>query len=189
MVNPANLTFNSFYTKYYARFVRFAHTYVRSTDVAEDFTTEAFMAYWDNKDNLAPGSNIKAYILTVIKNKCLNYLKQEERRRIIVTGISDYAQWELDLRISSLEACDPDEIFSEEIQRIVNETLAKLPKQTLDIFVLSRYKEKSHKEIAEMFNITPKGVEYHISKALSVLRLNLKDYLPAWIALFFILNK
>ncbi|NDV96880.1 RNA polymerase sigma-70 factor [Dysgonomonas sp. 521] len=189
MVNPVNLTFNSFYTKYYNRFVRFANSYVRNMDAAEDFTTEAFMVYWGNKDSLAPDSNIEAYILTVIKNKCLNYLKQEERRKVIVTDISDYAQWELDLRISTLEACDPDEVFSEEIQRIVNETLAKLPKQTLDIFVQSRYKEKPHKEIAEMFNITTKGVEYHISKALSVLRLNLKDYLPAWTALFFILNK
>ena len=40
-----------------------------------------------------------------------------------------------------------------------------------------------------MFGITTKGVEFHISKALSLLRLNLKDYLSAWIALFFILNK
>jgi len=189
MSKPSNLKFDSFFTKYYPRFVRFANSYVRNTDVAEDFTTEAFMAYWDNRDKLDADSNIEAYILTIIKNKCLNHLKQTERRNMIITDIGDYAQWELNLRISTLEACDPDEVFSEEIQRIVNETLAKLPKRTLDIFVLSRYKEKSHKEIAEIFGITPKGVEFHISKALSILRLNLKDYLPAWMALFFILNK
>jgi RNA polymerase sigma-70 factor (ECF subfamily) len=189
MSKPLNPDFNSFFTKYYSRFVRFANSYVRNTDAAEDFTTEAFMAYWDNKDKLDADSNIEAYILTVIKNKCLNHLKQAERRSMIIADISDYAQWELDLRISTLEACDPEEIFSEEIQRIVNETLAKLPKRTLDIFVLSRYKEKSHKEIAEIFAITAKGVEFHISKALSILRINLKDYLPAWTALFFILNK
>jgi RNA polymerase sigma-70 factor (ECF subfamily) len=189
MNKPLNLNFNSFYTKYYPRFVRFANSYVRNTDVAEDLTAEAFMAYWDNKDTLDANSNAEAYILAVIKNKCLNHLKQNKRRNMIITDISDYAQWELDLRISTLEACDPEEIFSEEIQRIVNETLAKLSKRTLDIFVLSRYKEKSHKEIAEMFAITTKGVEFHISKALSALRLNLKDYLPAWIALFFTLNE
>lgn len=189
MVNPVNPKFNSFFTKYYNRFVRFANSYVRSMDVAEDLTTEAFMIYWDNKDSLSADSNIEAYILTIIKNKCLNYLKQTERRSQILTDMGSYAQWELDVRISSLEACDPEEIFSEEIQQIVRDTLAKLPQRTIDIFVESRYKEKSHKEIAEMFGITPKGVEFHISKALSLLRLNLKDYLSAWIALFFILNK
>ena len=104
MVNPVNPKFNSFFTKYYNRFVRFANSYVRSMDVAEDLTTEAFMIYWDNKDNLSADSNIEAYILTIIKNKCLNYLKQTERRSQILTDMGSYAQWELDVRISSLAA-------------------------------------------------------------------------------------
>ncbi|MDR3059514.1 MAG: RNA polymerase sigma-70 factor [Prevotella sp.] len=189
MVDPANLKFDKFFTKYYPRFVRFANTYVRDTAIAEDFTTEAFMTYWDNRLKLAPDSNIEAYILTIIKNKCLNHLKQVGRRAEIISNITDHAQWELDLRISTLEACIPEEIFSAEIQKIVNDTIAKLPQRTLDIFVMSRYKNKSHKEIADTLGITTKGVEFHISKALSVLRLNLKDYLSAWIALFFLLNK
>lgn len=189
MVDPIDLEFDEFFTKYYPRFVRFANTYVRDIAVAEDFTTEAFMAYWDNRLQLAPNSNVEAYILTIIKNKCLNHLKQVGRRSEIISSIADNAEWELDIRISSLEACDPEEIFSAEIQKIVNDTIAKLPQRTIDIFVMSRYKSKSHKEIADVLGITTKGVEFHISKALSVLRLSLKDYLSAWIALFFILNK
>jgi RNA polymerase sigma-70 factor (ECF subfamily) len=147
------------------------------------------MIYWDNKNRLESGSNIEAYILAIIKNKCLNHLKQIERRNTIITNMHNHMQSELNLRINTLEACEPCEIFSEEIQQIVKATLAKLPQRTLDIFVQSRYKEKSHKEIAEMYGITVRGVEFHISKALSILRLNLKDYLPAWTALFFLLNK
>lgn len=36
----------------------------------------------------------------------------------------------------------------------------------------------SNREIAETLNISVKGVEYHISKALKALRVALKDYLP-----------
>lgn len=37
---------------------------------------------------------------------------------------------------------------------------------------------KSHKEIAEELGISVKGVEYHISKAVKLLRDNLKEYAP-----------
>ena len=43
--------------------------------------------------------------------------------------------------------------------------------------MMSRYEKKSVKEIAESLNVTVKGADYHISKALQQLRKNLKDYL------------
>ena len=42
---------------------------------------------------------------------------------------------------------------------------------------MSRYENKSIKEIADALNISVKGVDYHISKALKALRVSLKDYL------------
>jgi RNA polymerase sigma-70 factor (ECF subfamily) len=41
---------------------------------------------------------------------------------------------------------------------------------------MSRFENKTRKEIADELNMTSKGVEYHISKALAALRVNLKDY-------------
>jgi RNA polymerase sigma-70 factor (ECF subfamily) len=51
---------------------------------------------------------------------------------------------------------------------------------------MSRYENKSHKEIADLLNMTTKGVEYHINKATKVLRIALKDYLPTTLLLFFL---
>jgi len=48
--------------------------------------------------------------------------------------------------------------------------------ETRKIFHLSRFENKTRKEIAEYMNMTPKGVEYHIGKALVALRRKLKDY-------------
>ncbi|HAY24139.1 MAG TPA: RNA polymerase sigma-70 factor, partial [Bacteroides sp.] len=42
-----------------------------------------------------------------------------------------------------------------------------------------------NKEIAEEMEISIKGVEYHISKALKVLRVTLKDYLPLFYFFFY----
>jgi len=53
-----------------------------------------------------------------------------------------------------------------------------LPETTRSIFILSRFDNKSQKEIAEMYKISVKGVDYHIMQSVKSLRITLKDYLP-----------
>ena len=65
-------------------FLNFANTYVRDWDVAEDITTEALIYYWENRNTLSEVSNIPAYILTIIKNKSLNYLRHLQIRKNIL---------------------------------------------------------------------------------------------------------
>ena len=88
--------------------------------------------------------------------------------------MADWQQQELSIRMSALEACNPDEIFSEEVEIIISATLSTLSEQTRRAFILSRFENKPNKEIAEEMEISIKGVEYHISKALKVLRVTLK---------------
>ena len=40
---------------------------------------------------------------------------------------------------------------------------------------------KSYKEIAALMNMTTKGVDFHICKALKALQINLKDYFPLFL--------
>lgn len=175
--------FNLLFTTYKGRFVRFANSYVGDGMIAEDIAIESLMYYWENRGELTPDSNVPAYILTVIKHKCLNYLQRLRTREEIVEYLSNCDTWELNLRIATLKACNPEKLFSEEIQAIVERTLKTLPEQTQEIFIRSRYKNQSHKEIAEALGISTKSVEFHITKALKAMRITLKDYFP--LLLFF----
>ena len=55
--------FNQLFADYQGRFIRFANMYVRDMAVAEDFTIEALMQYWENRNTLKADSNVPAYIL------------------------------------------------------------------------------------------------------------------------------
>ncbi len=167
-------SFNQLFNDYQERFLRFANSYVRDISVAEDITMESLMYFWEKHRGLQNDLNVPAYILTVIKHKCINYLQHLKVRE----AYSEHAAWELNLCISTLEAFEPYELFTAEIQNIIEETLACMPEQTRKVFMLSRYENHSNKEIAEFLHLTSKGVEYHITKALSSLRASLKDYLP-----------
>lgn len=177
-------TFNKLFTDYKDRFVRFATAYVHDSAVAEDFVIDSLIYYWENRSRLGDDVNVPAYVLTTIKHKCLNYLQHLRLHEEVAENIVNHAQWELQTRISTLEACEPNDLFTSEAQEIVDRTLASLPDRTRQIFMLSRVQNQSYQEIAQQFEISSKGVEFHIAKALKALKVNLKDYLPIFIYLW-----
>lgn len=126
------------------------------------------------------------WLFTILKNKSLDYLKHEEVKRTAFESMADWQKYELAIRISALEACNPDDFFSKEVRNIVDHTLEQFSEQTKRIFVLSRFENKTNHEIAEIMNISVKGVEYHMSKVLKALRIALKDYLS--LLYFFLCN-
>ena len=183
----SNVTLNSFneiYTSYYKKSFFFAKSYVHDDLAAEDIASESLIKLWE-KLKTEKIDYIEPLLLTILKNKALDYLKHEEVKRTAFESMVDWHQQELSIRISTLESCDPNEIFSDEVESIIRETLKLIPEQTQRIFLLSRFENKSNKEIAELMGISVKGVEYHISKALKALRITLKDYLPLFYFFFY----
>lgn len=176
-------SFNTLYTRYYRKAFLFTKSFVHDESVAEDIVSDALIKLWESLKE--KGTNyIDALLLTILKNKSLDHLKHEAIKAEAIRSMSNLSQRELEIRISTLQACDPEEIFSEEVKKIITDTLAALPAQTRYIFIMSRFQNRSNKEIAEQLGISVKSVEYHITKALKPLRLQLKDYLPV---LYFLL--
>ena len=169
--------FSEFFHENQEKFLSFAYSYIRDRQEAEDILMESMITLWENRDKWEEDSNLHGLLLTIIKNKALNYLAHLQVRLRAEEEINSHSQRELDLRISTLEACEPDTIFDSEIQHIVQKALKRMPNQSRQIFILSRYQNTPNKKIAEQLGISVKSVEFHITKALKILRTELKDYL------------
>lgn len=171
--------FSALFAQYKESFILFANSYVKDMAAAEDIYMEAIIQYWEKRNDLSPDTNIPGYILTSVKNKALNHLRHINVRTDAEDLLYNHRQRELNFRISSLESCDPSELFTSEVKQIIRDTLHELPEQTRRIFFESRFENKTNREIAAEFDISIKTVEFHISKALKLFRSRLKDYLPA----------
>lgn len=169
--------FSRFFQENQEKFLSFAYSYTRNRATAEDILMESMISLWENREKWDKDSNLHALLLTIIKNRSLNYLEHEQVRIRAEETINTHKQRELELRISTLEACEPDSIFDTEIQGIVRKALERLPEQSRRIFILSRYQDTPNRKIAEQLGISVKSVEFHITKTLKLLRLELKDYL------------
>lgn len=180
-MNP--IDFQELYNSWYRKSFAFAKAYVQDEMVAEDLVSESIVKLWKimgEKEIEYP----QALLLTLLKNKALDYLRRQSIRQTIEEELTGAYQRELSIRISTLEACNPEDMFSTEVKEIIGRTLASLPEQTRIIFEMSRYDGLSVKEIAAKNGVTPKAVEYHITRSLKALRNNLKDYLPLLFFLF-----
>ena len=177
MFNKNNYTnnFNQFFIDYQRRFIHFASTYMHDEAVAKDFVIESIMYYWENKERLPSDINIPAYVLTVLKHKCIDYLRNQQVRQMASDKIFQIYSWELSNRIATLEELEPNEIFTAEIQEIVNRTLETLPEQTRRIFAMSRYENKSHKEIADIWNLSAHILNGLQQKSLIFLVIKVSD--------------
>lgn len=169
------LNLNTIYSTYYRKSFLFVKSYVQNDQLAEDIVSEAIISLWE-KSKETSLEVPEAYLMTCLRNRALNHLRQQQYQTETLAMISKEAQIELNSRISSLEACDPQELLSKELWKRLNMILANLPERTRLIFELSRFQDKTYDDIAAELNISVKEVEYHISKALKALRDNLKDY-------------
>lgn len=179
--------FDRLFGEYRPRFIRFAVSYVTDAAVAEDLVMESFMAAWERRALLSEKS-FPPYVLVIVRNKCLNHLRSRQVRLRAEEDLNSHRARLLELRVSTLEACEPAQLFSDEAHRLVDETLARLPERTREIFQRSRFRGESYKEIAASMGTTVKSVEFEVSKAMKSLRVSLRDYLPLFY-LFLLIDK
>jgi len=152
---------------------------------AEDIVSNSLIKLWEcmKKGNVDP---VAPFLFSILKNCALDYLKHETVKNVTNDSIRKALNRELNIRTTSLESSASEDLFSKEINRILDVTLQSIPEKTKEIFILSRFKGKSYKEIAVLFNLSQKGVEYHISHVIKLLRIALRDYLPLAAFMFFL---
>lgn len=185
-MHPERTTnFNEIYSSFYKKSYLFVKSYVHDEMAAEDIVSESLIRLWERmrKD---PIESIAPFLFSILKNRALDYLKHQVVKQNVHDQITETLNREVEIRTNSLEASNPNEIFSKEIHKIIEHTLNSMPKKTREVFIMSRFANKPHKEIAELFNISVKGVDYHIMQSVKELRKALKDYLPLLGVLIFL---
>lgn len=158
------------FSELYSRHVRLlVHTAIRKTGVkttAEDLVQEVFFKFWMGRHKFDIQKNAQAYLQGMLKNNIVNHYYQEQKKQLfsiddVESPVDDETREHLDYNLLS---------------ELYEQSLLKLPEKCRQVFILSR-KGYSLKEIAISLEISEKTVEAHISKALKILRIEMKDYI------------
>ena len=183
LVTGDEKAFKIVFDRHYQQLLRFSVSYTNDIYAAENIVQESFILLWENKLELDADSNLHAFLIKVVKLKTWNYVEKQRRRAVIEKKLYDDLVRELELKLYTLDSINTSKLYITEIENIIQDSLQTLPEQTQTIFKLSRQEYFSNKEIAEQMNLSEKSVEYHITKVLKLIRVELADYLKIIIML------
>ncbi|MEY4538252.1 MAG: hypothetical protein RLZZ306_9 [Bacteroidota bacterium] len=157
--------FDEIYERYWKKLLKMAIFKTNDTQIAEEIVQELFTSLWE-KRKISNIVNLENYLFVSLKYLIINYLRLKIKERNSVDS-------------EGLEIGDNlhETMTAEALQIAIKDAVSLLPDKTQIVFHLSRFEEKSHKEISSELDISEKSVEYHITQALKFLRLQLRDYL------------
>ena len=174
--------FEQIVREYWPRMFKFALIYTQNNETSQELVQDTFLVLWNNRAILKDNTNLITYLMVVLRNKCLNLLEQTRIRQLYIEEIDDETIYQrANLYVLQDEASQIVE--SEDLHKAIERALSKLPEKTREVFMLSRYDGLKNQQIAETKNISQKTVEYHISKALQILKEELPQEYWIWIFL------
>jgi RNA polymerase sigma-70 factor (ECF subfamily) len=135
---------------------------------ARDLVQDVFVKFWNDREKTDIRFSIRSYLFASVKNKCFDLLRKKD----VCVKTEELT--------SNRDVCDEsfETYILTELEALFNTSLAKLPERCREVFELSRFQGLKNREIASMLNLSEKTVENQITKALHILKEELKDYLP-----------
>ncbi|MFD2744418.1 RNA polymerase sigma-70 factor [Sphingobacterium populi] len=162
LVQITHVSFKQLFERYWKRLFGFAVKMTADEEDAKEIVQEIFKSLWERRASLHI-EDVERYLLRSVKLKTMEYIRNKSTKQrhhdiILNTTKIDYEDQQVQVK---------------ELKHKVNHLVESLPKQCKNVFKMSREEGMTNKEIAHMLLISERAVEYHISKALSTLRMGL----------------
>ena len=171
--------FELFFRMYYVRLCGYANKFLNNPDDAKDIVQDVFIKIWETRDDIDPEESLKAYIFKITGNNSINVL----RHRKVESRYSDIYKL---VYVENREISPHESLIAKELDALIGSAQNKIPPKCRKIFELSRVDGLKYSEIADTLHISVKTVEAHMSKALNILRCELRQVLKIIIGIIFL---
>ncbi len=173
--------FKQCFDLYYQNIRVYAFGILRDEDDAKEVVQNVFLGLWNNINSIETENNIAGYLFTSAKWKCLRIIELRKYSNQYKKYGSDTENY-IDFTVA--HNSNLHSIWDSELMDIVSKTLGTLPEKTREAFVMNKFNNFSHQDIADKQNCSIKNVEYRMSSAIKALKEALKDYLPTVLGFF-----
>lgn len=161
--------FDKIFNDHYKNLCRFAYSFVRDEDSAHSLVQHVFIKLWENRSSLDHVDQIAPYLTSMVKNHCINFVNREKR----IVKLSETPD-----HMKSVNTTEHQVSLNELEEKLII-AIAELPARCKTAFEYSRFENYSNKDIAQKMEISVKGVEGLIGRALKLLRVSLAEFLPS----------
>lgn len=168
---------------HYPILCRIAREFLNDDFLAETIVGDTIFHLWEKRATLDIQTSLRAYLVRSVRNRCINFLKQEYvAKETRLQPTDDFIQSE------GLYAISDDyplaTLLEKELEHKISQSIENLPDECRKVFEMSRFEHLKYLEIAEKLSISVNTVKYHIKNALSKISSDLNKYLIAFLLFF-----
>ncbi|WP_291910044.1 RNA polymerase sigma factor [Chitinophaga sp. CB10] len=151
--------YNALYLLLFDGLHRFAYSIVKSSEVAEEVVSDAFIKLWQVRHTINNIDNLKVYLYVITKNFALNYHAQ--KRKVHMVQLDD-------LEVTAvMEFNSPENVYiSNEIIGKIQAAIRQLPPQCRIIFQLVKEDGLRYKEVAAILGLSVLTVRNQLAIAI-----------------------
>lgn len=152
--------FKVFFTEYFIPVCRFIQRYIGEEEAA-DIAQEVFVKVYERWGEFAATENTRAFLYTVARNMCLDYIKHKKAENNYILAFPEYNE--------VVEQTFLKEVTRQETFRILYHAIGQLPGQTRQVILYS-LEGHSVQEVADSLGISVNTVKTLKKNAYTALR-------------------
>jgi len=165
--------FEEVFRAYVDPLFNFALSYVESSDLADEIVQDLFCALWAQRFTLEMPRGIRPYLFAAVRNRALNALRDHR----VQLAMHDRLLRHSETVRPALAAASDSAAITNDLAAVVARVVRDMPPRCREVFTMLRYQHLSYAEVAQLLSISPKTVEIHVSRALTILRTELAPWL------------
>ncbi|WP_199139114.1 RNA polymerase sigma-70 factor [Pedobacter sp. ASV12] len=156
--------FTEIYHRYSQDLARYtvASSRLHDLDEASDILHDLFVWLWEKRQQLDTEMQLKSYLYAATRHRIIDHIRKNSHHQ-------RYAAFLQALATSYAQSAD-QQLEAKELQKTLEDSLAKLSPRIQEIYRLSRHEHLSVKQIAEKLGITEQTVKNQLTTALKYLK-------------------
>jgi RNA polymerase sigma factor (sigma-70 family) len=152
--------------QHYDDLFRYGVKFTSNADRTKDCLNQFFIHFWENRGKLEQVDNLKAYLFVSYKRWLINFLRQQQKERML--HLSESLQNNLDEK--SYEDYLVETIKEGELAQVLRNAIDELPPRQKQLLQLRFYEHLSYEEISQKTQLSTRTVYNKLHEAIKKLR-------------------
>lgn len=164
------------YRHHYTLLCHIAREYVNDAFTAETIVGDTIFHIWEIHETLDIRTSLRSYLVKAVRNRCLDFLQLKREQTEVTFSMLEEEE------LQQMENIDDTtvplgKLLEQELEQEIRKAIDKIPSESKEVFLKSRFEKKKYEEIAQELGISVNTVKYHIKQALALLNKELGKYL------------
>lgn len=159
--NSSTLALDEIFALYFKRLYAYCYRFTKSKEDSEEIVQDVFLRLWNIRETIQQEDTLESLLFIISKN----YLINAFHKNIHSVTFENYIDYQEQFVVEDTQRLEYEDFLQQ-----LKHAMSKLPKTQRRVIELSRFEQKTNKEIAAQLSLSEQTVKNQLSLGLKSLR-------------------